>query len=39
LTGVFATLKEVKIFTVAHIIRAINAAKNPQLEMKLKNNF
>lgn len=34
---VTARLLEVEGFTDAHIVRAIDAAKNPQLEMKLKN--
>ncbi len=32
-----ATLKEIPGFTEAHIRRALEAAKNPQLDMKLKN--
>jgi len=35
--GLPATLKEVRGFTDNHIEKAIEAAKNPQLEMKLKN--
>lgn len=32
-----ATLGEIQGFSEAHIERALTAAKNPQLEMKLKN--
>ncbi|MDR3116034.1 MAG: iron-containing alcohol dehydrogenase [Treponema sp.] len=32
-----ATLKDLPGFTEAHLIRALQAAKDPQLEMKLKN--
>jgi hypothetical protein len=35
--GVPVKLQEVKGFTDEHIVRAVAAAKNPQLEMKLKN--
>lgn len=35
--GVQTTLAEVKGFTDAHIERALAAAKNPQLRMKLQN--
>ena len=35
--GVPIKLQEVKGFTDKHIVRAVAAAKNPQLEMKLKN--
>jgi len=36
-TGFPVTLSEVQGFTKAHIDRALEAAKNPQLDMKLKN--
>jgi alcohol dehydrogenase len=35
--GAPTKLNDLKGFTEAHIIRAVNAAKDPQLEMKLKN--
>ncbi|MBI4786172.1 MAG: iron-containing alcohol dehydrogenase, partial [Chloroflexi bacterium] len=35
--GFPATLNEVPGFTPAHIERALTAAKNPQLKMKLEN--
>jgi alcohol dehydrogenase len=35
--GLPTTLSQVAGFTDAHVARALAAAKNPQLEMKLKN--
>jgi len=35
--GLPTTLQEVKGFTDAHIARALEAAKNPQLRIKLEN--